>query len=71
MRKEWEPTPEEAAIMGEVEYYNYRCRSCGYKESVNEAAVFMGISDEPSILVCHNCGGDFEIDEDQNPPAGR
>jgi hypothetical protein len=71
MRKEWEPTPEEAAIMGEVEYYNYRCRSCGYKESVNEAAVFMGISEEPSILECPNCWESFEIDEDQNPPGGR
>jgi hypothetical protein len=31
----------------------------------------MGISDEPSILICLKCGGDFKIDEDQNPPEGR
>jgi transcription elongation factor Elf1 len=57
--------------MGQVEYYNYYCRLCGYKDKVNEAAVFMGISEEPSTLVCPNCGESFEYDKDQNPPEGR
>ena len=71
MSSEWEATPEELAIMGKVVFYNYRCRSCGYRDEVNEAAVFMGISEEPSTLVCPNCEESFEFDEDQSPPEGR
>ena len=72
MSSEWgPPTPEELEIMGKVEYYNYRCRSCNYEEEINESAVYLGISNKSSILVCPNCEGRFEIDEGQNPPEGR
>jgi len=66
-----EITPEELEIMGEPEFYNYRCNSCGHKDQVNEAAVFMGISEEPTVLECPECGGRFVFDEDQSPPEGR
>ena len=60
--------------LDKIAWYNYSCRSCGFKTEVEDIVVDgfgpSGSSDTPELL-CPKCHGTLRHDEVKPPPEGR